>query len=396
MKESILNYERRLESIIGKIRQSSVSEKDKKLIFGFMDECFIQGLSKGRVIKYLYYLVKLSEWLSVPFEKAEKENIKDLVGKIERSHYSDATKMELKICIKKFYRWLNDSEDDPPTTKWIKSCTKKMAIAKLPEEMITEDEVARLINAASSPRDRAFISTLYESGCRISEILFLRFKNIKFDEHGAVLLVPYYTKTGTRRIRLVSSVAYLADWINRHPVKNDPDYHVWITSVGKTLDYNSIRRMLKKAGEKAGVKKRLNPHNFRHSRATFFANHLTEAQMKEYFGWTQGSKMASIYVHLSGRDVDEAVLKYYGRNTGNETKKSILGPKDCRRCREENPGTNKFCSKCGMPLDRETMIEVVENDLSRKEADSLIDKMLEDPQFKNTFLIRLKDALARG
>ena len=30
--------------------------------------------------------------------------------------------------------------------------------------------------------------------------------------------------------------------------------------------------------------------------------------MKEYFGWTQGSDRASIYVHLSGRDVDDTLL----------------------------------------------------------------------------------------
>jgi len=114
----------------------------------------------------------------------------------------------------------------------------------------------------------------------------------------------------------------------------------------------------------------MNPHNFRHSRATFFANHLTEAQMKEYFRWTQGSKMAAIYVHLSGRDVDEAILKVYGKKNMENKEQSILTPKDCQRCEETNPSENKFCSRCSMPLDKETIIEVVENDLQRKEADS--------------------------
>ena len=42
------------------------------------------------------------------------------------------------------------------------------------------------------------------------------------------------------------------------------------------------------------------------------ANYLTEAQMNVYFGWVQGSDMPSIYVHLSGRDVDYAILKANG------------------------------------------------------------------------------------
>jgi integrase/recombinase XerD len=42
------------------------------------------------------------------------------------------------------------------------------------------------------------------------------------------------------------------------------------------------------------------------------ANYLTEAQMNVYFGWAQGSDTPGVYVHLSGRDVDDAILKANG------------------------------------------------------------------------------------
>lgn len=64
--------------------------------------------------------------------------------------------------------------------------------------------------------------------------------------------------------------------------------------------------LFKKAARKTKIRKRCNPHIFRHSRATLLAQHLTEAQLKQVFGWTQSSKMASVYVHLSGRDNDDA------------------------------------------------------------------------------------------
>jgi len=34
--------------------------------------------------------------------------------------------------------------------------------------------------------------------------------------------------------------------------------------------------------------------------------------MKEYLGWVQSSDMASVYVHMSGRDVDKALLTLHG------------------------------------------------------------------------------------
>lgn len=39
---------------------------------------------------------------------------------------------------------------------------------------------------------------------------------------------------------------------------------------------------------------------------------LTEAQMRVYFGWIKDSEIPSIYVRLSGRDVDATLLKHYG------------------------------------------------------------------------------------
>ena len=80
----------------------------------------------------------------------------------------------------------------------------------------------------------------------------------------------------------------------------------------KLLTYNGARGILIRLASRAGIKKRVNPHGFRHARATNLADHLTEAQMNEYLGWVQSPKMTSIYVHLSGRDVDKALLKLHG------------------------------------------------------------------------------------
>ncbi|RLF00099.1 MAG: hypothetical protein DRJ59_07465 [Thermoprotei archaeon] len=44
----------------------------------------------------------------------------------------------------------------------------------LSEELLTEEEVKRLVKHATNLRDKALILTLYESGCRIGELLSLR------------------------------------------------------------------------------------------------------------------------------------------------------------------------------------------------------------------------------
>ena len=127
--------------------------------------------------------------------------------------------------------------------------------------------------------------------------------------------------------------------------------------------YHSIRAMLRKAGKRAGIKKRVNPHIFRHSRATDLANHLTEAQMKEFFGWTMDSDTASVYVHLSGRNTDEAILRMYGKLGENEKREHEQPkPQPCQICGRENAPEADFCLKCRKPLSLRAALELEEKE----------------------------------
>ena len=266
---------------------------------------------------------------------------------------------------------------------------RKCERIKLPEEMLSEEDIKNLINVAENPRDKAFIAILYESGCRIGEMLFLRLKHIKFDQYGAQLLVD--GKTGYRRIRIIASAPYLTEWINKHPKKDDPEAPLWITRDYEIMSYAALRITFKRIFKKAGVHKKINFHNFRHSRATYLANHLTEAQMKEFFGWVQASDMASIYVHLSGRDVDNALLKVYGIKNHEEKEESQLNPKKCPRCQEINPFTNIFCNRCGMILDEALMNQQIQQDLERKYSDQVLNEILKDQGLKESLLKKMRE-----
>jgi len=151
----------------------------------------------------------------------------------------------------------------------------KIRNAKTHEDLLTEEEVKKMIDFARSVQERAFIATLYESGCRLGEIIYMRINQFKFDNYGAQLFVT--GKTGPRRIRVVSCVPYIAEWLNKHPFRNDPNAYLWINRRLKPHLYSRIRAILYLTAKKAGIKKRVNPHNFRHSRATYLANYLTEA-----------------------------------------------------------------------------------------------------------------------
>ena len=119
----------------------------------------------------------------------------------------------------------------------------------------------------------------------------------------------------------------------------------------------------------------------RHSRATELANVLTEAQMKEHLGWVPGSDMPSTYVHLSGRDVDGALLKAHGVTMDKEPKLRIaLTLTKCVRCGKDLSSDVQFCPSCGMVLDPKAAIGLEEE---RIKADRLMDLLMGDDEVRN-------------
>jgi len=392
-KKDIHKYKDRINSALKRVKQGNFLKSNKEDLLEFYNYLIAEGMSIGRTAKYLNHLLKITLWLDKSFKKVTKKDIINLVRKIEMKDYSVHTKHDYKVIIKRFFRWHRNSEEYPEEVKWLKT-TVKDNNSKLPEELLTEDDVEKLIKAGEHPRDKSLVSLLYESGCRIGEILSLKIKHVTFDEFGAKILVD--GKTGMRKMRVVASVPFLATWVENHPDRDNPDASLWPVIGTRNKDgdisYSNVNKLIKKLAERGGINKRVNPHIFRHSRATHLANHLTEAQMNHYFGWVQGSDMPSTYVHLSGRDVDYAILKIHGIKMEEKENGMKFSPKKCHRCEKMNAPNGKFCMRCGAPLDMDTVIKVEEK---RTEVDNrmnfLVNSLLKDSEMRTIIKGRLRE-----
>lgn len=367
----IYNLDDIIRNQIKSIKNSAISERNKELLFKFIDDLISEGLGKARISKYMYTVKKIMIMVKKDFEKITEKDVRKLVKNIEESSFALWTKHDYKVVIKRFVRWLRKTEDFPEEVKWIKTGMKKNCKI-LPQDILTQQEIINLIRTAKGTRDKALISILYESGMRIKELLTLRIRHVEFDSYGARIICS--GKTGMRRIRIVASVPYLKRWLNEHPKNDDPNSPLWLSWNGfkkvkdnegsrikyesEAICYRRVSDLLRDIALKCGIKKRVNPHSFRHARATHLANKLTEAQMKEFFGWTQSSEMASIYVHLSGRDTEDAILKIYGKKKSDVNREEEFSEKICPGCKTENQIESKYCDKCSAPLDIQTAIEM--------------------------------------
>lgn len=361
-------FQRRYQSVITSLWKSNLAKEDKEGIEQFLRDRKAWGVGFARLIKLCDVLRMLGEKLKTPFEQTTEEDIKKLVHEYECGEYSFWTRHDVKVILKQYYAWLNDGRY-PKKVEWI--CTtipikEKKQVAQ--KELLTTEDVEKLLEAANHPRNKALIAVLAESGARIGEIGNLSIGQIDIDPNGVVLSVD--GKTGCRRIRLVSATPHLTTWLNNHPDRQNPRAPVWFNFGHRGKDfpmtYESIRKIIREIFQKAGIKKRCYPYIFRHTRACQLAHHLTEFQMNAYFGWVQGSEMASIYVHVSGKDLDEHILRINGMTPG-ETP-IYTKPKDriCPRCKEINSPTAIYCGKCAEIVDPTIALKVQMQEVDRQ------------------------------
>jgi len=161
---------------------------------------------------------------------------------------------------------------------------------------LSEDEVARLIGAARSPRDRAILETLYGGGLRVSELVGLDRDDLDLARGLARV------RGKGRRERLAplgrSAVESIQGYLEERPPVEDPR-PVFLNRRGGRLTARSIHRLIRDCALRAGVDPRISPHTLRHS----FATHLLDrgADLREVQELLGHKNIATtqIYTHVS-------------------------------------------------------------------------------------------------
>ena len=101
--------------------------------------------------------------------------------------------------------------------------------------------------------------------------------------------------------------------------------------------------------------------------------------------------MASIYIHMSGKETDEAILKANGIVVEKVVKESPIKPLVCMRCKTSNESTNKFCKMCSFILDEETQKETLKKESQRMELNSMMDSLITDKEVMELLMRKIQE-----
>lgn len=136
---------------------------------------------------------------------------------------------------------------------------------------LSEDEIRRVIDATTSLRDRALITTLVDTGLRAGEILTLRLEDARIDETPATLLV---TGKGGRQ-RIVPVDAHTQRLLVKYRRKERPEpvhpsiEEFFLTRRGEAMTASTLKLVFDRLRDRAGLQ-RFHPHLLRHTFATHY------------------------------------------------------------------------------------------------------------------------------
>lgn len=243
-------------------------------------------------------LKKANEWKAV--QKWTKDDVTGYILYLKKEEYSTGYTEMVKSLIKSFFIF----HEKPDFVEKLRVKIEKKKLKKT--EILTPADVDMLIEVATDNRYKALIALLFESGCRISELLAIHVREIEETEKGMEVMIPA-TKTGDdyRPCACVMSAQYIRNHILYPPLKKD-DLLFDISKV-------QIWLKLKEFGKLACIDKPLSAHKFRHAQATYMVRKgYNETIIRSKLGWTDDSTQIARYVHIDGTDVLNATYQLEG------------------------------------------------------------------------------------
>jgi len=338
-------YDKQTEAAIHKL-----NENQRPALIKFRNNLILKGLRPATIASVVGMISRALRHIGKPPEEFTQDDIENYL--LSKQHQNHKSRAKLLIYLSIFLNQIN--KGDLVCNTKITKCLR----LKLPEEILTPEEIKRIIQVADNFRDKALLFMLYETAARKGELLQLKIKHINFDKYGALVILPQ-GKTTSRRQRIIDAVPDLKKWIASHPDRDNPEAPLWInirSHKNRTLSGAALKAKINVLSERAGIKKNTYPHLFRHSRLTEMAKQgFNEAELRIFAGWSQDSTMPKVYIHLSGADVERKILQNHGLISKEEEEKTkkILRTIICWRCETDNGATAKYCHKCGADLDEE-------------------------------------------
>ena len=279
-----------------------------------------RSLSDNSVEAYLRDIEKFTQYLQTTGVMTAPEHVglKDLqqfVKWIGELGMTPSSQSRIISGLRSFYKYSlieNITQKDPTsllqTPKLKRSLPDVLSFEEI-EQIIAQIDLSK----PEGERNKAILETMYSCGLRVSEIVNLRISGL-YTDAGFIRVTGKGDKErlvpiGDAAIRQIS--IYRKNIRLHLPVKPGNDDILFLNRRGTKLSRVMIFMILKDLVMKAGIKKNISPHTFRHS----FATHLVEGgadlrAVQEMLGH-ESITTTEIYTHLDREYLRDTLQQFH-------------------------------------------------------------------------------------
>jgi integrase len=174
------------------------------------------------------------------------------------------------------------------------------------KDVLTPDEVRRLLDAVSGDRFECAFYLCALVGLRIGECLALRFENVDLQAgtisisrtlHNGECTAP---KTHSSRRTLTLPQKALQALVRLCEDSGNPSDYLFATSTGKPVDVSNFYKWTwKPALRRAGLPESITPHQLRHGTASLLLNqNVPVPVVSRYLGHANPGVTMKVYAHM--------------------------------------------------------------------------------------------------
>lgn len=187
----------------------------------------------------------------------------------------------------------------------------------LPKNIITAREAKKVLESINTNqplglRDRAMLELLYSSGIRVSELIHIQLADVDLNQ-GMLHVVK--GKGDKDRIVPVGQIAcrYIREYIQTARPQHTQETTLFLSCRGLPLAKQNIEEICEKQGRRAGVKKKVTPHTFRHTCATeMLKNSVDIRYIQELLGHSS-LKSTQVYTKVTVKDLKKVHARCHPR-----------------------------------------------------------------------------------
>jgi len=191
---------------------------------------------------------------------------------------------------------------------------------KLPS-VLSSEEIEKILEQIDQSKEGGFrnkviLELLFACGLRVSELINLEIGNISFKEEWIMVT----GKGNKQRLVPISDNAlhlikvYLETERNRMAAAPKDKEVLFLNRRGNRLSRVFVFMMLKELAEKAGIKKNISPHTFRHSFATGLVNNGADLRAVQNMLGHESITTTEIYAHLDKKHLSKVIDTYHPRS----------------------------------------------------------------------------------